>query len=94
LLSGNARLTALNGSTQYTKSNYYGHPLNASNIDPGEPFVYFHAYAVNGFNFDKVVLNTTANGLEYDNLAVANLGGSQLTPKNTLVFVTSYSFTG
>lgn len=94
LLSGNAGLTALNGSTQYTKSNYYGHPLNASTLDPGEPFVYFHAYAVNGFNFDKVVLNTTGNGLEYDNLTVANLGGSQLTPKNTLVFVTSYSFTG
>jgi len=88
------KLTALNGSTQYTKSNYYGHPLNASTMDAGEPFVYFHCFAVNGFNFDKVVLATTGNGFEYDNLTVSNLSGNQLSPKNTLVFISSYNYSG
>ena len=85
-------LTALNGTTQYTKSNYYGHPLNTSTMDAGEPFVYFHCFAVNGFNFDKVILNTTGNGFEYDNLTVSNLGGADLSPKRTLVFINSYNY--
>ena len=88
-----AQLTALDGTTKYTKSNYYGHPANIT-WDSGEPFVYFHAFAVNGFSFDKVVLTTTGNGFEYDNFTVANLGGTQLTPKNTLVFVNSYTYSG
>ena len=87
-------LTARNGTTQYTKSNYYGHPLNTSTMDPAEPFVYFHCFAVNGFNFDKVVLATTGNGFEYDNFTVSNLSGDQLTPKNTLVFISSYNYSG
>lgn len=85
-------LTALNGTTQYTRSNYYGHPLNPSSMDAQEPFVYFHCFAVNGFNFDKVVLNTTGNGFEYDNLTVSNLGGADLSPKRTLVYINSYNF--
>ena len=89
-----ATLTALNGTTLYTQSDYYGHPANTASWDSGEPFVYFHAFAVNGFNFDKVVLNTTGNGFEYDNFTVANLGGSQLTAKDTLVFIASYNYSG
>jgi len=89
-----ATLTALDGTTLYTQSNYYGHPANTASWDSGEPFVYFHAFAVNGFNFNKVVLNTTGNGFEYDNFTVANLGGSQLTAKNTLVFIASYNYSG
>jgi hypothetical protein len=88
------KLTARNGTTQYTKSNYYGHPLNTSTMDAGEPFVYFHCFAVNGFNFDKVVLATTGNGFEYDNFTVSNLSGDQLSPKNTLVFISSYNYSG
>jgi hypothetical protein len=87
-------LTALNNSTTYTSSNYYGHPLNRSSIDAGEPFVYIHVFAVNGFNFDKVTLSATSNGFEYDNLTVANLSTSQLAPKRTLVFIKSYNYTG
>lgn len=86
------KLTALNGTTQYTKSNYYGHPLSTTTMDANEPFVYFHCFAVNGFNFDKVKLKTTGNGFEYDNFTVANLGGTQLTPKQTLVFINSYEY--
>ena len=92
--NNSSTLTALNDTTQYTKSNYYGHPLSRTTMDPGEPFVYFHCFAVNGFNFDKVVLATTGNGFEYDNFAVSNLSGNQLDPKNTLVFISSYNYSG
>jgi len=84
-------LTALDGTTTYTKSNYYGHPLNSS-FDPTEAFIFFHCFAVNGFNFDSVKLKSS--GFEFDNLTVANLGGSQLTPKNSLVFLRGYSYSG
>ena len=87
-------LTALNGTTLYTKSNYYGHPLSRTTMDANEPFVYFHCFAVNGFNFDKVVLATTGNGFEYDNFTVSNLSGDQLSPKRTLVFISSYNYSG
>ena len=89
-------LLALNGTTNYVKSNYYGHPLGTSNVSggAGEPYVYFHCFAVNGFNFDSIRLATTGNGFEYDNLTVANLGGSQLSPKNTLVFIRGYDYSG
>lgn len=86
------QLTALNGTTRYTKSAYYGHPLNVSTRASGEPFVYFHCFAINGFNFDRIKLKTTGNGFEYDNLTVSNLGGADLSPKNTLVFINSYDY--
>ena len=89
-----AQVTALNGITKYTDSNYFGHPLDTANMDITEPFVYFHTFAVNGFNFDKVVLYTTGNGFEYDNFTVAHLSGSQLTPKNSLVYVNGYTYSG
>lgn len=89
-----ATLTAIDSSTTYTKSNYYGHPKNQANEDAGEPFVYIHAFAINGFNFDKILITTTGNGFEFDNLTVANLSTSQLDPKKTLVFVKGYTYTG
>lgn len=85
------KLTALDGTTQYTKSNYYGHPLSTSTMDAGEPFVYFHCFALNGLTFDKIKIKTTGNGFEFDNLTVANLSGNQLTPKNTLVSIGNYN---
>lgn len=95
LPSNSTTLTALNGTTTYTASNYYGHPINTANPrQPREPFVYIHVFAVNGFNFDKVQFTTTGNGFEWDNLTVANLGTSQLTPKRTLVLNQTYNYSG
>jgi hypothetical protein len=88
-------VTALNNTTTYTKSAYRGHPINTANPrQPREPFIFLHAFAVNGFNFDKIKLTTTGNGFEFDNLTVANLSTTQLTPKRTLVFDSSYNFNG
>ena len=95
LPNNSTTLTALNGNTTYTASNYYGHPINTANPrQPREPFVYIHVFAVNGFNFDKVQFTTTGNGFEWDNLTVANLGTSQLTPKRTLVLNQTYNYSG
>jgi hypothetical protein len=88
-------VTALNNTTTYAKNAYRGHPINtASPRQPREPFVFLHAFAVNGFNFDKIKLIADGNGFEFDNLTVANLSGVQLTPKRTLVFDSSYNFNG
>jgi hypothetical protein len=88
-------VTALNNTTTYTKSAYRGHPINTANPrQPREPFVYLHAFAVNGFNFDKIKLVADGNGFEFDNLTVANLSTTQLSPKRTLVFDSSYNFNG
>ena len=87
-------LTAVNGTTTYTKSLYYGHPASSGSWDITEPFVYIHGFAVNGFNFDKVILSANANGFELDNLTVANLSNNQLTPKGTLVKIQEYPYTG
>ena len=86
--------TALNGTTTYTSSNYYGHPASRTTQNSGEPYYYIHAFAVNGFSFDKIIIKTTGNGFEYDNLTVANLSTSQLEPKRTLVSVATFEFTG
>ena len=95
LPDNSSTVTAINNSTTYVKSAYRGHPINtASPRQPREPFVYLHAFAVNGFNFDKIKITTTGNGFEFDNLTVANLSGVQLTPKRTLVFDSSYNFNG
>jgi hypothetical protein len=88
-------LTALNGSTTYTASAYRGHPINtASPRQPQEPYVYIHAFAVNGFNFDKISFTMDGNGFEWDNLTVANMSTTQLAPKRTLVLNSTYNFTG
>jgi len=90
-----SQLTALDGTTKYTESDYYGHPYNHldTNWDPSEPFVYFHLFAQNGLSFDQIRIRTTGNGFEFDNLTVANLSGSALTPKSTLVGVGGYGST-
>jgi len=88
-------LTALDTATAYTASAYRGHPINtATPRIPGEPYVYIHAFAVNGFNFDKIRFDTTGDGFEWDNLTVANLSTTQLTPKRTLVLNETYDYTG
>jgi hypothetical protein len=95
LPNNSTSLTALNGTTTYTASAYRGHPINTgSPRQPQEPFVYIHAFAVNGFNFDKISFSTTGDGFEWDNLTVANLTATQLAPKRTLVLNQSYNFTG
>jgi hypothetical protein len=95
LPNNTSTVTALNGTTTYVKRNYRGHPINtAATRLPQEVFVYIHAFAVNGFNFDKVRIRTTGDGFEWDNLTVANLSGTQLTPKRTLVFDSSHNFNG
>jgi hypothetical protein len=93
-LPHNQTLTAVDSSTTYNTNLYYGHPANTGSWDTTEPFVYIHAFAVNGFNFDKVVISTTGNGFEWDNLTVANLSNNQLQPKSTLVKVQDYPYTG
>jgi hypothetical protein len=88
-------LTAIDSTTAYTASAYRGHPINtASPRLPQEPFVYIHAFAVNGFNFDKISFGTTGDGFEWDNLTVANLSTTQLSPKRTLVLNKTYDYTG
>jgi len=95
LPNNSTSLTALNGTTTYTASAYRGHPINtASPRIPQEPFVYIHAFAVNGFNFDKISFGTTGDGFEWDNLTVANLNTTQLAPKRTLVLNQTYNYTG
>jgi hypothetical protein len=95
LPNNSTSLTALNGSTTYTASAYRGHPINtASPRQPQEPFVYIHAFAVNGFNFDKISFTMSGDGFEWDNLTVANLTAAQLTPKRTLVLNQTYNYTG
>jgi hypothetical protein len=92
--STTATLRAIDSTTVYAGHNYYGHPINRAGQDPTEPVVFIHFFAVNGFNFDKVLIGTTGNGFEYDNFTVANLSTTQLAPKRTLVLVGSYSYTG
>jgi hypothetical protein len=95
LPNNSTTVTALNGTTTYVKSAYRGHPINTqATRQPQEVFVYVHAFAVNGFNFDKIRFTTTGDGFEWDNLTVASLSGSQLTPKRTLVFDSSHNFNG
>jgi uncharacterized repeat protein (TIGR02543 family) len=84
------------GNTKYFKNLYYGNPNGytppsggPSNISPStrvfaEPFVYIHAYALNGANFDAVEF--AGRNFEIDNLTVAN---AEKTPRNELVFVQS-----
>jgi hypothetical protein len=93
-LPRNSTKTAIDNSTTYSTNSYYGHPANSGSWDTTEPFVYIHGFAENGFNFDKVVISTTGNGFEYDNLTVANLSNDQLTPKSTLVKIQTYNYTG
>ena len=95
LPNNSTTLTALDTATVYTASAYRGHPINtASPRQPQEPFVYIHAFAVNGFNFDKITFSTTGDGFEWDNLTVANLSTTQLSPRRRLVLNSTYNYTG
>jgi len=87
-------LRAIDSTTVYAGHDYYGHPIDRAHQDINEPFVFIHFFAVNGFNFDKVLIGTTGNGFEYDNFTVANLSTSQLVPKRNLVLVGTYNYTG
>jgi hypothetical protein len=84
--NNSAQQTAIDGTTKYTNSNYYGHPKDDS--DPTEPFAYFHCFAKNGLTFDKIRLSGA--GFEFDNLTVANLTTTQLNPKSSLVLIGNY----
>jgi len=85
-----ATLTALDNTTTYIKSNYFGHPYSTSTMASGEPFVYVHVFTQNSIKFNKINISTTGNGFEFDNLTVGNLSGAALTPRTSLVPVSSY----
>jgi hypothetical protein len=63
-------------------------------VNPREPFVYMHIFALNGFNFDSINISTGLgrNGFEWDNLSVANLRNADLTPKGSLVKIAEYFY--
>lgn len=84
--------------TKYLKNIYFGNPNGysppsggPSNISPSlrvfsEPFVYIHAFALNGADFDAVEF--AGPNFEMDNLTVAN---AEKTPRDELVFVQTVS---
>ena len=64
-------VTALDGVTQYTNSQFYGNPNNTSQ-DAGEPFAYVN-FVASGVSFNKLVLDnsgTTSTGFEMDNFSI------------------------
>ena len=89
----NSTLTAIDSTTTYAKSNYFGHPYNPSTMASSEPFVYIHIFTQNSIKFNKINIRTTGNGFEFDNLTVGNLSGAALTPRSSLVPVASYGST-
>ena len=88
-----ARVTSL-GGTRYLKNLYFGNPdgyspptggpntFSPSSVMYSEPFVYIHAFATNGADFDAVEFS--GSGFEIDNLTVAT---NEKAPSNALVFV-------
>ena len=74
-------ITALD-SKPYLSSDYLGHPgvLNTDEsgysirYDPGEPFVYIHAFSPIGFH--AIQLSAPGNGFEFDNLTTADTAPS------------------
>lgn len=62
-------LTAKDGTTNYTSTDYFGNPVN--NEAASEPFVYLNVYAVGGTSFDRVELS--GGGFEFDNITVSDL---------------------
>ena len=89
----NSTLTAIDSTTTYAKSNYFGHPYAPSTMASGEPFIYIHIFTQNSIKFNKIVISADGNGFEFDNLTVGNLSGAALTPKSSLVPVASYGST-
>jgi uncharacterized repeat protein (TIGR02543 family) len=89
----NSTLTAIDSTTTYAKSNYFGHPYNPSTMANGEPFIYIHVFTQNSIKFNKINISTGGNGFEFDNLTVGNLSGAALTPRSSLVPVASYGST-
>ena len=87
-LSATPTVTAVNGTTQYPKSHFWGHPFghtatpptNRSSVTPAEPFVFLHVFGSGGLKFDSVRLD--GGGFEFDNLVVSS---SAQTPDNLLV---------
>ena len=89
----NSTLTAIDSTTTYAKSNFFGHPYSTSTMASGEPFIYIHVFTQNSIKFNKINISTTGNGFEFDNLTVGNLSGAALTPRSSLVPVASYGST-
>jgi hypothetical protein len=87
-LSATPTITAVDGTTQYPKSHFWGHPfghaatppINRSSVTPAEPFVFLHVFGSGGLKFDSVRLD--GGGFEFDNLVVSS---SAQTPDNLLV---------
>ena len=90
-----ATLTSEN-NTKYLKNLYYGNPsgyaapsggpetIAPSSIVFNEPYVYIHAFAKNGADFDGVQFD--GRGFEADNITLAS---NEKTPRGELVFVQS-----
>jgi hypothetical protein len=83
VLSGNGRLTAIDG-TRYPKANYFGNPDLGGNTAEPYPYVMFFG---NGVKFDRVVFdnsNSTGSGFESDNHSIH---ATATAPPGTAVFV-------
>ena len=84
-------ITALD-STPYLSSDYLGHPgvRNTDEsgysirYDPGEPFVYIHAFSPTGFHAIQLSVPPGYNGFEFDNLTTADTAPS-VDPRLVLV---------
>jgi hypothetical protein len=86
-LLANNPLTALNGTTTYQSSAYYGNPNNGqfAGQAANEPFSYVNIVA-NGTRFDKLVLdNNGTSGFETDNHSVRT--GTVNIPRDFPTFV-------
>lgn len=83
----NATVTAVDGTTVYSSSAYYGNPNAGPNAGKasGEPFAYVSLVAT-GFSFDRIVFdNNGSSGFENDNHSV--YAGIVDVPKDYLSFV-------
>jgi hypothetical protein len=94
LNNGVGTVTALNGSTKYNTSAYYGNPnLTSGSNDSGEPFVYI-SFAITGTTVDTIKFyNTgTASSFESDNHSYIQSGNTVTIP-TTFVQVETINLT-
>ncbi len=95
LNNGVGTVTAINGTTTYNTSAYFGNPnITSGANDSAEPFVYI-SFQITGATIDKLAFyNTSATGstFESDNHSVI-FSGSSVTIPTTFVQVETLSLT-
>jgi uncharacterized repeat protein (TIGR02543 family) len=80
-LADTTTVTAIDGVATYPRKYYFGNPDGYPSTSPtgkadqdsvpNEPFVYIHAFALNGANFNGIRFR--GNGFELDNLTVSSV---------------------